>query len=67
MDKDAGDAMLASAHFKAFQFKLRTKVEHYGDTPRNKVTVQSVAPINYKDYNEYLIKNIQKLTGVGKH
>lgn len=67
MNKDEGDAMLAAAQFKPYLFKLRTKVEYFSDSPRNKVTVQSVSPLNYKDYNEYLIKTLQKLTGVGKH
>lgn len=65
--KDEADALFASINFKSFLFKLRTKVEFYGDSARNKITVQSVAPINYKEYNEYLIKNIEKLSGVGKH
>lgn len=67
MNKDEGEAMLTSVQFKPYLFKLRTKVEYFSDSPRNKITVQSVSPLNYKDYNEYLIKNIQRLTGVGKH
>lgn len=66
-NRNEGDAVLTSAQFKSFLFKLRTKVEYYSDSPRNKVTVQSVGPLNYKDYNENLLKNIQRLTGVGKH
>lgn len=66
-NKEVGDQFLASNHFKSFIFKLRTKVEFYGDSQRNKITVQNVTPIVYKEYNEYLIKNIQRLTGVGKH
>lgn len=65
--KDEYDAFLLTNHFKEFIFKLRTKVEFYGDSSRNKITVQSVAPVNHKEYNEYLIKNIQRLTGIGKH
>lgn len=62
-----GENLFAAIHFKQFVFKLRTKVEFYGDASRNKITVQSAAPVNYKDYNEHLVQNIQKLTGVGKH
>lgn len=62
-----GEALFLATHFKQFVFKLRTKVEFYGDTSRNKITVQSAAPTNHKEYNEYLIQNIQKLTGIGKH
>lgn len=67
MDKEEGEALLASAHFKSFLFKLRTKVEFFSDSPRNRINVQSVAPLNFKDYNEYLVKNIQRLTGIAKH
>lgn len=62
-----GEAMFSSNHFKQFVFKMRTKVEFYGDSARNKITIQSAAPINHKEYNEYLVQNIQKLTGVGRH
>lgn len=66
-DPEGLNAFLQLQHFKTFQFKLRTKVETYGDSPRNKITVQSASPLNHKDYNDYLIKNIQRLTGIGKH
>lgn len=66
-NKEEGDAFFQANHFKSFIFKLRSKVEFFGDTQRSKITVQSVAPINHKEYNDYLIKNIQRLTGVGKH
>lgn len=66
-DPDALNLFLQGQHFKTFMFKLRTKVETYGDSQRNKITVQSAAPLNYKEYDDYLIKNIQRLTGVGKH
>lgn len=58
---------LQGHHFKPYTFKLRSKVETYGDSQRNKITVQTAAPLNRKDYNDYLIKNLQRLTGVGKH
>lgn len=63
---DEANAFFQSMHFASFTFKLRTKVEFYGDTSRNKVTAQSVAPVNHKDYNDYLVKNIERLTGIGK-
>lgn len=65
--KEAGDAILTAINFKSFIFKLRSKNEFYGDTSRNKITVQSASPVNYKEYNQHLIKKIQELTGVGKH
>lgn len=66
-DPEGLSAFLQTQHFKSFMFKLRSKVETYGDSQRNKISVQKVEPINYKEYNDYLIKNIQRLTGVGKH
>lgn len=66
-DSEALNAFLQSQHFKSHMFKLRTKVETYGDSQRNKISVQSAAPLNHKEYNDYLIKNIQRLTGIGKH
>lgn len=53
-------------HFHSHLFKLGTKIEQYGNNQRKKTTVQSAASLNHKDYNEYLIKNIQRLTGIGK-
>lgn len=62
--KEEGEAVLNSINFKSFLFKLRTKNEVFGDQARNKINVQSAGPINHKEYNQYLIKNIQQLTGV---
>lgn len=66
-DPDGLNAFLQTQHFKTFMFKLRSKVETYGDSQRNKISVQKVEQLNHKDFNDYLIKNIQQLTGVGKH
>ena len=66
-DKDEAEALFSCINFKSFIFKLRSKVEYYGDSPRNKLTVVSATPINYKEYNSYLIKNLQELTGIGKN
>lgn len=65
-NKEEADAILTALHFKSFVFKLRSKVEYFGDSARNKITIQTAAPVNYKEYNDYLIKNIQRLTGIGK-
>lgn len=59
-------SLFEPVNFKSFVFKLRTKVENFGDTPRNKVTVVSAVPLNYKEYNNYMIKRLQELTGIGK-
>uniref|UniRef100_A0A336LJ18 Replication protein A subunit n=1 Tax=Culicoides sonorensis TaxID=179676 RepID=A0A336LJ18_CULSO len=63
---DAESNILESVNFKSFLFKIRTKVETYGDTPRNKLTVVSASPLNYKEYNKYLVKELQIMTGIGK-
>lgn len=65
-DKEDLNKLIQEQQLKSHVFKLRTKVETYGDNQRNKITVQSAAPLNHKDYNDYLIKNIQRLTGIGK-
>ncbi|XP_055386595.1 replication protein A 70 kDa DNA-binding subunit-like [Condylostylus longicornis] len=59
--------VFSEAHFKYFSFKLRSKLETYGDTQRTKINVINVSPICYKEYNNYLIKNLQSLLAVGKN
>lgn len=66
-NKAEAEALLAEQHFRSMIFKLRVKNEFYGDSNRLKYTVQSAGPIKHKEYNDYLVKNIQRLTGVGKH
>lgn len=63
-DPDGLNAFLQTQHFKTFLFKLRSKVETYGDSQHNKISVQKVEQFMHKDYNDYLIKNIQRLTGI---
>lgn len=65
-DKQTSETIFGSINFKSYIFKLRTKVEFFGDSPRNKTTVVSATPVNHKEYNSYLIKNIQNLTGIQK-
>lgn len=66
-NKEELEEMISKVLFKGFIFKLRSKVENYGDSARNKLNVMNVTPINHKEYNAQLIKNIQALTGVGKN
>lgn len=66
-NKDEGEQIFSAISFKNYVFKLRTKVEFYGDSARNKTTAVTAAPLNHKEYNAYLIKNIQDMTGIGKH
>lgn len=67
LENDAAKAeqIFSALNFSSHIFKLRCKNEVYGDTTRNKLTVQSVAPINHKEYNKYLLKELQELTGIG--
>lgn len=65
--KEEAEKLFTSISFKSFVFKLRTKVEYFGEQPRNKTSAVSVAPVNHKEYNALLIKSIQELTGVGKN
>ncbi|XP_059611665.1 replication protein A 70 kDa DNA-binding subunit [Phlebotomus argentipes] len=64
MNPDEAETVLSGIHFKSFIFKLRIKMEHFGDTSRNKITVVAATPVNHKDYNEYLINNLSNLTGI---
>lgn len=61
--EDAED-IFSNLTFKNFVFKLRSKVEFYGDTPRNKITAISATKVNYKEYNSAMIKELSILTGI---
>uniref|UniRef100_A0A1B0CNK6 Replication protein A subunit n=1 Tax=Lutzomyia longipalpis TaxID=7200 RepID=A0A1B0CNK6_LUTLO len=61
---DEGEAALHDIHFSTYIFKLRIKMEHFGDNSRNKISVVTATPVNYNEYNEYLIKNLSNLTGI---
>lgn len=63
-DKEAAEAVFNEISFQQKTFKLRSKVETYQDVPKNKITVVSISDPNYKEYNKYLIDNIQKLIGI---
>lgn len=68
MDNNPTEAeeIFSSINFHSYMFKLRSKVETYGDMTRNKLIVQSASPINYKEYNTYLINSLKELTGINK-
>lgn len=65
-DGNGADNILESVNFKCFLFKMRTKVETFGDTSRNKYTVVSASPVSHKEYNAYLTKQLQEMTGIEK-
>lgn len=66
MDKEAAENIFQTVAFQPYLFRLRSKVEHYGDAPRNKVIVMQANPVNHAEYNAHLIKELQELTGIGK-
>ncbi|XP_065081416.1 replication protein A 70 kDa DNA-binding subunit [Ochlerotatus camptorhynchus] len=66
-NKEEAEQIFSAISFKNYVFKLRTKVEFYGDSARNKTTAVAATSLNHKEYNAYLIKNIQDMTGIGKH
>jgi len=65
-NQNEAEEIFASINFNSYVFKLRSKVETYGDMPRNKLTVQSATPVNYREYNKYLINNLKELTGINR-
>ncbi|XP_017073556.1 replication protein A 70 kDa DNA-binding subunit [Drosophila eugracilis] len=64
-DPSKAEQIFSALNFTSHIFKLRCKNEVFGDMTRNKLTVQSVAPINHKEYNKHLLKELQELTGIG--
>lgn len=52
--------------FNSYIFKLRTKQETFGDTQRQRMTVMSATEVDHDEYNNYLIKQLQELTGIGE-
>lgn len=61
-DKEEADAILAALHFKSFVFKLRSGIKNFGDNTRNEIIIQTATPVIHSKYNDYLIKNIKRLT-----
>ncbi|EDV49955.1 replication protein A 70 kDa DNA-binding subunit [Drosophila erecta] len=64
-DPAKAEQIFSALNFTSHIFKLRCKNEVFGDMTRNKLTVQSVAPINHKEYNKHLLKELKELTGIG--
>lgn len=64
MEQNELAANFARSGFSSFVFKFRIKNEFYGDSYRTKINVVDVAPVNYKEYNGYLISNITRITGL---
>lgn len=64
MNPEDAEDIFSNLTFKNFVFKLRSKVEFYGDTPRNKITAVSATKVNYKEFNAAMIKELSILTGI---
>lgn len=62
-DEPAFDHVFAEANFKTFLFRLRAKMETFNDENRLKTVCMQATPINYKDYNQKLISDIETLLG----
>lgn len=65
--QEGANDTFSKLYFQSYIFKLRCKVETYGDSQRNKFTAISATPINYKEYNKRLIGDLSRLTGIGKN
>ncbi|XP_053609978.1 replication protein A 70 kDa DNA-binding subunit [Plodia interpunctella] len=63
-DKNAYAQLFEEVKFKTFVFKFRTKMETYNDETRLKTVVMNAQPIDYKDANARLLKNIKTIAGV---
>lgn len=66
MNPEEAEEIFSNLTFKNFIFKLRSKVEFFGDTPRNKLTAISATKINHKEFNSQMIKDLSELTGIQK-
>jgi len=64
-DSDGFQKIFDDATFKWYVFRLRSKMDSYNDEQRLKTTVFEVRDINYKDYNERLLKEIKELEQSG--
>ncbi|XP_043581968.1 replication protein A 70 kDa DNA-binding subunit [Bombus pyrosoma] len=63
-DNDAYLEKLGDVTFKSFIFKIRTKMETFGDENRLRSTCIDVSPTDCKAYNEDLITKLKELTGI---
>lgn len=65
-NKEQAERIFASLAFRPFVLKMRIKQEYYGDVLRPKTTAVAATPINYKERNAYLVKNLERMTGIAK-
>ncbi|XP_015606859.1 replication protein A 70 kDa DNA-binding subunit [Cephus cinctus] len=65
-DSDAFLEKFAQISFNSFMFKLRVKMEVFSDEARLKTTITAVSPLDFKEYNKFLISKIKELANIGK-
>lgn len=65
-NKDEAERIFARLSFRPLVLKMRIKQEYYGDVLRPKTTAVSATPIKYKERNAYLVKNLERMTGIAK-
>lgn len=56
--------IFSTLQFKQFVFKIRAKVEYYGDSTRSKMVCMSATKVDHKEYQNHLIKKLTELTGI---
>ncbi|ESO97542.1 hypothetical protein LOTGIDRAFT_208727 [Lottia gigantea] len=56
------DMLFQNALFKSYVFKLRAKVETYNDENRLKTVCMSATPMDWVEYGNHLVQDINKLT-----
>lgn len=65
-DKEKAEKIMSKIAFRSFVFKMRIKHEFYGDVSRPKTTAMNVAAVKYRERNQYLIKQLEEMTGITK-
>ncbi|KAG8225777.1 hypothetical protein J437_LFUL005736 [Ladona fulva] len=59
-DQDEYDAVFQKAHFKCYNFRLRTKMETYMDEKRLRTSAVQIDPVNYVEYNRRMLNEIKE-------
>lgn len=65
-NKDEAERIFGRLCFRPLVLKMRIKQEYYGDVLRPKTTAVAATPIKYKERNAYLVKNLERMTGIAK-
>jgi len=59
-DRQAYDKVFTKATFQRFTMRLRAKADNYNDEQRIKHTAFSATPLDYKEYNKRMIKDLEE-------